>query len=96
MNPSPARPARKRPALSPSLIDARVRQAFARLPYLLAFSFDADLAIADVEVNPCPGCDWGDELYEAVDVEIAALVDELENQDAAELLRGRTFARTLH
>ena len=85
-----------RSAPSQGLIDARVRQAFTRLPYLLGFSFDADLGIADVEVSPCAGCEWGDELYEAVDAEIAALVSDLENDEASDLLRGRTFARTLH
>ena len=83
-------------APSQGLIDARVRQAFKRLPHLLAFSFDADLGIADVEVSPCAGCEWGDELYEAVDAEIAALVSDLEDDEASDLLRGRTFARTLH
>ena len=83
-------------APSQGLIDARVRQAFTRLPYLLGFSFDADLGIADVEVSPCAGCEWGDELYEAVDAEIAALVSDLEEDEGTDLLRGRTFARTLH
>jgi len=85
-----------RSAPSQGLIDERVRQAFARLPHLLAFSFDADLDIADVEVSPCAGCEWGDELYEEVDAEIAALVSDLEENEASDLLRGRTFARTLH
>jgi hypothetical protein len=85
-----------RSAPSPGLIDKRVRQVFRRLPTLLAFSFDADLGIADVEVSPCAGCEWGDELYEAVDAELAALVSDLEADAASDLLRGRTFARTLH
>ena len=85
-----------RSAPSQGLIDERVRQAFTRLPYLLAFSFDADLGIADVEVSPCAGGEWGDALYQAVDAEITALVSDLEDNEASDLLRGRTFARTLH
>ena len=72
-----------------------MREAFARLPLLLAVTFDQDLSLADVEVQPCPGCQWNDEVYIDVDVEISALLDELKRAGASELLRGRTFARTL-
>ena len=85
-----------KPLPSPGLIEQRVRQAFERLPLLLAITFDKDLSLADVEVRPCPGCDWADEVYIDVDAEISALVDELKRAGASELLRGRTFARTLH
>lgn len=80
---------------SPGLIDERVRQAFARLPLLLGVTFDHDLSLADVEMQPCPGCDWSDEVYGDVDAEITALVAELKRAGASELLRGRTFVRTL-
>jgi len=46
--------------------------------------------------SACASCEWGDELYEEVDAEIAALVSDLEENEASDLLRGRTFARTLH
>ena len=77
------------------MIESRLRQAFARLPLLLAVTFDQDLSLADVEVQPCPGCDWSDEVYIDVDAEISALVAELKHAGASKLLRGRTFARTL-
>jgi hypothetical protein len=77
------------------LIERRVRQAFARLPLLLAVTFDQDLSLADVEVQPCPGCDWSDQVYDDVDAEISALIAEVKHAGASELLRGRTFARTL-
>ena len=90
-------PAQKRqPEPSQSLIESRVRQAFTRVPLLLAVTFDQDLSLADVEVQPCPGCEWSDEVYINVDAEISALVAELKRAGAGELLRGRTFARTLH
>ena len=80
---------------SPGLIERRLRQAFARLPLLLSVTFDQDLSLADVEMQPCPGSDWSDEVYSDVDAEISALVAELQHAGASELLRGRTFARTL-
>lgn len=91
--PSPVQ--KKRPEPSPGLIERRVRQAFERLPLLLAVTFDQDLSLADIEVQPCPGCDWSDEVYFDVDAEISALIAELQHAGASELLRGRTFARTL-
>ena len=62
---------------------------------VLAVTFDQDLSLADVEVQPCPGCDWSEEVYSDVDAEISALIAELKREGASELLRGRTFARTL-
>ena len=78
------------------MVDERVREVFRRLPLLLGFSLEQDLSIADIEMQVCPGCDWGDDVYGEVDAELSALLAELEQDDAAELLRGRTFARTLH
>jgi hypothetical protein len=73
-----------------------VREAFARLPLLLAVRFDEDLSLADVEVQPCLGCDWSDEVYRDVDTEIAELIAEMKQAGVSEQLRGRTFARALH
>ena len=77
-------------------INNRVREAFLRLPLLLGFSLDTDLAIGDIEVHACPGCEGSVNVYRAIDAEITALVEELAREAALELLRGRTFARTLH
>ncbi|HET7362569.1 MAG TPA: hypothetical protein VFJ70_03250 [Burkholderiales bacterium] len=96
MKPLPSAAQKRRPEPSQSLIEQRVREAFARLPLLLAITFDKNLSLADVEVQPCPGCDWAEEVYIDVDAEISALVDELKRAGATELLRGRTFARTVH
>jgi hypothetical protein len=85
-----------RPEPSPELIDQRVREAFARLPLLLGVTFEQDLSLADVELQPCPGCDWSDDVYSEVDAEISELLAEMKHAGASELLRGRTFARTLH
>ena len=76
-------------------IDERVRQAFQRLPHLIAFTLDRELALADVEVRTWPGHQWSEEAFSAIDDEIADLVAELQGEDV-DVLRGRTFARTLH
>ena len=78
-----------------AVVDARVREVFRRLPLLLGFSLDGDLSLADVELQGCPGCEWGDEVYGQIDDELARLVAELADDGAGELLRGRCFARTL-
>jgi hypothetical protein len=84
-----------KPPLDNRLMEARVRETFARLPLLEGFTFDQQLEIADIELRSCPGCHWGDEVYGDVGEEIAALVSDLQYAESAELLRGRTFARTL-
>ena len=96
MKPLPARLPDLLPASSQRLIDQRLREAFARVPLLLAVTFDQDLSLADVEVQPCPGCDWSDEVYRDVDAEIAELIAEMKQAGLSEQLRGRTFARALH
>ena len=80
---------------SQALLDERVREAFGRLPLLLAFSFDHQLEIADIEVRMWPGCHWGNDVYREIGAEISALVADLRDAQAVELLRGRTFARWL-
>src|SRR5438105_9119735 len=95
VKPLPSRAPKRRPEPSQGLIEQRVREAFARLPLLLGVTFDQDLSLADVEIQPCPGCDWSDDVYGEVDAEISELIAELKHAGASELLRGRTFARTL-
>ena len=81
---------------SEALIEACMLELFRRIPLLLGFSIDEDLAIAGVEVHTWPGLEWGEDFHEEVQAEIsAALADVMiEQEDAAELLRGRTLART--
>ena len=94
--PLPSRVPSREPAPSPGLIDERVREAFARVPLLLGVTFDQDLSLADVELQPCPGCEWGDDVYSEVDAEITELIAEMKHAGVSEQLRGRTFARRLH
>lgn len=82
--------------MNPPVIDNRIQDLFERLPLLVAFSLDEDLATADVELRGWPGYKWGDDVYREINDEIWALVADAEEEGAYELLRGRTFARTLH
>jgi hypothetical protein len=83
-------------AASQTRINDRVRAVFERVPLLIGFSLGADLTLADLEVETWPGAVWPLELYAAIDGEISALVSEFAGDEASELLRGRTFARSLH
>ena len=74
-------------------IHAIVNQIFAACPELCGFSVEdaATLSLADVETFPYPR---NEELLGEIAVALLDLIDE--QPEAAELLRGRTFARTLH
>jgi len=80
---------------SPTLLEARVRDIFRRLPLLIGFSLDGDLCLCDLEVRSWPGCEWGDPVYGEIGAALGELIAEVEDEGANELLRGRTFARTL-
>jgi hypothetical protein len=76
-----------------AVIDGRIGALFKRIPVLCGFSLLVDLQPAEVAVHSWPGYVAGEELYEDI---VATIVDIVEERpDAAELLRGRTFARHL-
>jgi hypothetical protein len=81
-----------------ALIAARTRELFDRMPPLLGFSFDEELAACEVELQPWPGHTWSRDVYDEVRVLITDFAAELAAADpqGEELLRGRTFARNLH
>jgi hypothetical protein len=76
-------------------IDAAVNDIFAEWPELYGFSvggLDGVLSLEDVAVDP-----WGAHAEEVPARIAAALVELIDEQpEAADLLRGRTFARVLH
>jgi hypothetical protein len=80
-----------------ALIAARTRELFDRMPPLLGFSFDEDLAACEVELQRWPGHTWGRDVYDEVRSLITDFAVELAAEDPQgdELLRGRTFARNL-
>ena len=76
-------------------IDSKVNEIFAAHPGLWGFSVDeheGELCLAGVEVDP-----WRGRSEELVGELAGALIELIDEQpEAADLLRGRTFARTLH
>ena len=76
-------------------IDSTVNGIFAACPELCGFSvgqLEGELCLADVEADS-----WLAQREELLGQIAAALLELIDEQpEAAELLRGRTFARTLH
>lgn len=76
-----------------AVIEGRIGALFRRIPILCGFALQADLQPTEVAVDTWPGYVAGEDLYEDI---VATLVDLVEERpDAAEMLRGRTFARQL-
>jgi hypothetical protein len=76
-------------------IDSALHHLFAAHPELCGFSVEqlqGELCLADVETDPRRA--RSDELARHIAAALLELIDE--QPEAAELLRGRTFARTLH
>ena len=78
-------------------LEERLQSLFARCPELSGFSVRGDaeeLIVSDVGISPRLGAEQYGEIFQ----DIAATLSELleERPEAGELLRGRTFARTLH
>jgi hypothetical protein len=75
-------------------IHALVQNLFRRWPSLVGFCVqdNGDLVIGDLEMQP-----WSAETHELVGEVAGALLEFVDEEPAAiALLRGRTFARTLH
>jgi hypothetical protein len=76
-------------------VDTTVSAIFAAWPELYGFSvaqFNGELCLADVAVDTSVA--RSEEVPEHIATALAELIDE--EPQAAELLRGRTFARALH
>jgi len=76
-----------------TLLHARIDALFRRLPMLCGFAVAEDLLLTDVAISTWPGYIAGADLYGEIADALAELAAE--SPDAMELLRGRTFARTL-
>ncbi|HEY3073595.1 MAG TPA: hypothetical protein VGJ74_00330 [Burkholderiales bacterium] len=77
-----------------TLLRTRIDALFRRLPMLCGFVVEEDLLLSHVAISAWPGYTAGPDLYSDIADALAELVAE--RADAAELLRGRTFARQLH
>ena len=75
---------------------ARTEALFRRWPELRGFSLRADGSFSDGDVTCYPALarEHTNELFEDISGALLDLVEE--SPEAAELLRGRTFARLLH
>ena len=75
-------------------LEALVQTLFRRWPGLVGFSVEdaGELVLTEMETQP-----WSVQPHELLDAVSVALLDFVdEAPEALELLRGRTFARTLH
>lgn len=81
-------------ATAHTILEARLGELFRRMPLLVGFSVEQDLSVFEVEVEGLPGYDPGPDIREAI--ADAVLDIACERDGAADLLRGRTFARVLH
>jgi hypothetical protein len=77
-------------------VDARVREIFQELPFLIGFSLDRELCICDIEIATWPGCRWSDHDYGEIGGMLADVILGIVEEGAGEALRERTFARALH
>lgn len=78
-------------------LEEQLQSLFARCPELSGFSVrgEADeLFVSDVGISPRLSAEQYGEIYEEIANTLSVLLDE--QPEAGELLRGRTFARTLH
>jgi hypothetical protein len=76
-----------------SIVQSRVSALFQRMPLLAGFHVTDDMALVEIEFDRMPGFNPTEELYEEIAGALLEAVDERE--DALQLLRNRTFARTL-
>jgi hypothetical protein len=67
---------------------------FHRYPALCGFSVQPDLSFSHVACHPAMEADEARELIDEISATLRELVEE--QPEAADLLRGRTLARTFH
>jgi hypothetical protein len=86
-------------------LGARIETLFDRCPTLCGFSVaersvkeagvtQLELFISGIDVYPALGSGQPDQLFDEISAALVELLDE--HPQAYDLLRGRTFARTLH
>ena len=77
-----------------AIVARHMHELFKRLPMLSGFWLRPDLEVAELSVFTWPGYTAGRDLYEAVMQSLDEFAEEL--PEAVQLMRGRTFARTVH
>jgi hypothetical protein len=74
--------------------EARIATLFEEVPFLSGFYVKPDLSVAELSVFTWQGWSVSPELGEDIGRFLRDLV--VDQPELAELIRGRTFARTLH
>jgi hypothetical protein len=77
-----------------AVVAHHVHELFKRLPMLSGFWLRPDLTVAELSVSTWPDYRASQDLYEEVMQSLFELTEEC--PDAEPLMRGRTFARTVH
>ena len=78
-------------------VELQLQLLFSRCPELSGFSVrgdDGELFVSDVGIAPRLSPEQYGEIYQDIALTLSELLEE--RPEAGELLRGRTFARTLH
>jgi hypothetical protein len=75
-------------------IQAVMQPLFERNPHLCGFAVQEDLSFSDVACHPALNGDDARELIDEISLALRELVED--DPEAAELLRGRTLARSFH
>jgi hypothetical protein len=75
------------------IFNARIAALFEELPMLSGFYVEADLNVSDLSIHTWPGWSATPALREDIARYLQDVVEE--RPEVAELLRGRTFARSL-
>ena len=94
MNHSEQRLSEARRQQTQATVARHVRQLFQRLPMLSGFWLRPDLKVAELSVFTWPGYTASRDLYDQVTESLVRLAEEC--PEAVQLIRGRTFARTVH
>ena len=77
-----------------STLPEQIESLFDRFPALCGFSVQDDLSFSDVACHPALAGDEAVALIEEISETLRELVEE--HPEAADVLRGRTLARSFH
>ena len=73
-------------------VDARVRELFQQLPFLIGFSLDRELCVCDVEVDTWPGWPCTDRDYGEIGAILAEVIGGIVEEGAADALRVSSYS----
>ena len=77
------------------MFSPRIAALFEQIPMLCGFTVSPDLQEVQIAVHTWPGWEPGHELTDEIRAVLEGLIADAP-EEAAQLLRGRTFARAIH